>query len=250
MDPTTQWLWAGDVGQNAWEEIDIIEKGKNYGWRTMEGNHCYSPSTGCDQTGLTLPVWEYGHTSTGGFSVTGGYVYRGAAIPELYGKYVYGDFVSGRIWFLSHDGTNPPVNELFNASGLGISSFGLDEQKELYLCAFDGKVYKFVKTSPTFVQDASPGRPSFSLKQNYPNPFNPSTNIEFTVGTYGHTSLRVFNMLGQEVTKLFDGILSAGIHQVRRDGTNWAGESVPSGVYFLRLVSAQAAESRRMILLR
>ena len=67
-------LWAADVGQNKWEEVNIIEKGGNYGWRIMEGFHCYSPSTNCAQEGLELPVWEYGHNADGGYSITGGYV--------------------------------------------------------------------------------------------------------------------------------------------------------------------------------
>lgn len=173
FDPVTGWLWVGDVGQRAWEEIDIVEKGRNYGWRIMEGNHCYNPSRGCNSTGLTPPVWEYDHSSTGGFSITGGYVYRGENIPELQGKYVYADYVSGRIWFLTYDGVNPTVNNLFSNSGLSIATFGLDENKELYLGAFDGKIYKFVKTSLTaVVENAGPAANLF-LSQNYPNPFNP-----------------------------------------------------------------------------
>jgi hypothetical protein len=148
FDPVTKWLWAGDVGQNLWEEIDLIEKGKNYGWRIMEGNHCYDPPSGCDTSGLTLPIWEYGHDSSGGDSVTGGYVYRGTGVSELYGKYVYGDYISGRIWTLSYDGVNPPVNTLLLNSGLNIASFGVDKWNELYVCAFDGKIYKFVSITP------------------------------------------------------------------------------------------------------
>ncbi len=70
-------LWAADVGQNAWEEINLIEKGNNYGWRIMEGNHCYNPSSNCNQSGLILPVWEYDHSQLGGYSITGGFVYEG-----------------------------------------------------------------------------------------------------------------------------------------------------------------------------
>lgn len=142
FDPVTGWMWAGDVGQNSWEEIDIIEKGENYGWRIMEGNHCYNPSSDCDTSGLTLPIWEYGHDEHGNCSITGGYVYRGTKHSELYGKYIYGDYCSGRIWALSYDGTNTSTNTLLLTTDIEISSFGIDKKNELYICDLNGKVYK------------------------------------------------------------------------------------------------------------
>jgi len=142
FDPVTDWLWAGDVGQDLWEEIDIIENGKNYGWRIMEGNHCYNPSSGCDTSGLTLPVWEYGHDDEGGCSITGGYVYRGTKFQELYGKYIYGDYCDGRIWALSYDGVNEATNELLLTEDIEISSFGVDKDNEIYICDLNGKIYK------------------------------------------------------------------------------------------------------------
>lgn len=142
FDPVTGWMWAGDVGQNSWEEIDIIEKGENYGWRIMEGNHCYNPSSGCDTSGLTLPVWEYGHNGQGSCSITGGYVYLGAKFPELYGKYIYGDYCSGNIWALSYDGTNSATNKLLLTADIEISSFGIDRNNEMYVCDLNGKIYK------------------------------------------------------------------------------------------------------------
>lgn len=96
-------LWAADVGQNRFEEVDIIKPGRNYGWNVMEGFHCFQPSNGCNQEGLELPVFEYGRDD--GCSVTGGYVYRGSRLPSLYGAYVYGDFCTGKIWALRYDGT-------------------------------------------------------------------------------------------------------------------------------------------------
>ncbi len=98
FDRNTGDLWAGDVGQHAWEEIDIIEKGKNYGWRLLEGNHCYTPSSnGRTVPDLVDPVTEYPHEQ-GRCSVTGGYVYPGTRIPALQGTYVFGDYCSGEIW--------------------------------------------------------------------------------------------------------------------------------------------------------
>ena len=141
FDAMTNTLWAADVGQNKWEEIDIIEKGGNYGWDRMEGKHCFEPASGCDTEGLILPIWEYSRDE--GVSVTGGYVYRGSAIEQLKGKYIYADFASSRIWSLDFTDRNNPVNtELFKVP-FPISSFGVDQQGELYITGFDGKIYKF-----------------------------------------------------------------------------------------------------------
>jgi hypothetical protein len=146
FDSATQRLWVADVGQDQREEIDIVEKGKNYGWNIMEASLCYSPPTGCNTTGLELPIWEYAHTE--GIAVIGGYVYHGSKMPELDSAYVYGDYGSGRIWALRYDGTSTAVNTLLVDSTLGITSFGLDEENELYICASDGKIYQF-QTSDT-----------------------------------------------------------------------------------------------------
>lgn len=141
FDAEQGYLLAGDVGQNAYEEIDLIEKGGNYGWNELEGNHCYQPPTGCDLTGTyDSPVWEYDRSQ--GFSVTGGYVYRGTKFPEFKGLYIFGDFGSGKIWALDlwhEDG--PTATELISG-GRNISSFGVDQNQELYVCGFNGKIYK------------------------------------------------------------------------------------------------------------
>ena len=91
FDPETGSLWVADVGQDLWEEVDLVTRGGNYGWRVMEGAHCYNPAVACPTAGLALPVMEYGHEEERG-SIIGGYVYRGRAIPGLRGKYVSGDF--------------------------------------------------------------------------------------------------------------------------------------------------------------
>ena len=139
FDSVTGYLWCGDVGQNQWEEIDIIEKGKNYGWRIMEGFHCRPPTTGCDTTGLEPPVWEYDHDG-GGRSVSGGYVYRGSRLPGLVGTYLYADFLTGEIWGLDYTSGGTAKNVLLTTS-TGISSFGIDEANEVYICSFDGSIY-------------------------------------------------------------------------------------------------------------
>jgi hypothetical protein len=144
FDLDTGRLWLADVGQNLYEEIDVIEVGKNYGWNIMEGLHCYQPPSGCDMTGLELPIWEYDHGL--GNSVTGGYVYRGSRRPDLVGKYIYADYVSGLIWALEYDGVNPPSNSLLLDTSVNIASFGTDHNDKLYICAFDGNIYQFEGT--------------------------------------------------------------------------------------------------------
>jgi glucose/arabinose dehydrogenase len=143
FDPETGLLWAGDVGQNLWEEIDIITKGANYGWNIMEGFHCYSPSTGCNQSGLTLPVVEYDHSQ--GCSVTGGYVYRGDQMASLQGYYIYGDYCSGNIWALAYDGNAVTENILLVDSDLSITSFGVDLAGNLYILDRQGGIYTLVQ---------------------------------------------------------------------------------------------------------
>jgi glucose/arabinose dehydrogenase len=143
FDPVTDRVWCGDVGQNAWEEIDVIKKGKNYGWRIMEASHCRPPTTGCDTDGLELPVWEYSHMGAGR-SVTGGYVYRGSRLGGLVGAYIYADYVTGEVWALRYSGAGAPSNALLVDTNLNIASFGVDEAGELLICALDGRIYELV----------------------------------------------------------------------------------------------------------
>jgi glucose/arabinose dehydrogenase len=144
FDTATGWLWTADVGQNRVEEVDIIQGGGNYGWDIMEGDLCYNSTQGCNQTGLQQPIWTYVRDQ--GISVTGGFVYRGSSLTGLGGWYLYGDYGSGRIWALQYDGTVAVNKELANTD-LNITSFGLDEQNELYVCDFKGKIYRFVETT-------------------------------------------------------------------------------------------------------
>ena len=139
FDRKTGDLWAGDVGQNAWEEIDMITVGKNYGWRLLEGTHCFNPQTHCRQARkLVDPVTEYAHEQ-GRCSVTGGYVYRGKKIPDLAGTYVFGDFCSGEIW-----GYRNGERQILLSTDLQISSFGEDREGELYVLGYGGKIVRIV----------------------------------------------------------------------------------------------------------
>jgi glucose/arabinose dehydrogenase len=149
FDRLTGDLWIGDVGQGSWEEIDFQAAssggGENYGWRIMEGAHCYNPAS-CSAAGLALPVTEYDHSQ--GCSVTGGHVYRGAAFPRLLGRYFFADLCSGTMWTLRRDG-GAWATEVALDTPHGITAFGEDEQGELYLADYsDGAIYRVTDTAP------------------------------------------------------------------------------------------------------
>ena len=139
-DWETGFLWAADVGQNAWEEIDIIYPGLNYGWNEMEASHCYPPGSDCNPDEFELPVWEYELYVDGVCSVTGGFVYRGSNIWSLKGKYIYGDWCTGDIWAFTLD---TGINEDIIRSDINITSFGLDENDELLFCG-NQHIYKII----------------------------------------------------------------------------------------------------------
>jgi glucose/arabinose dehydrogenase len=140
FDPKNGRMFVGDVGQSAWEEISFVERGRNYGWRIMEGAHCYKPPTGCPTSGLQLPKAEYSHTL--GCSVTAGFMYRGTGFPALRGHFVFGDYCTGLIWSLS--GGGPWTLAQLLDSPARISSFGLDQAGELYVVDHQGRIYKIV----------------------------------------------------------------------------------------------------------
>jgi len=140
FDPKTGRLWAGDVGQNEYEEIDVIRNGGNYGWDIREGFHPFEENEE-PKTKLIDPIHEYGRDD--GVSVTGGYVYRGDQVPALQGTYVFGDYGSGNLWALEFDGTEKTgLNRIGRVSSP--ASFGTDRSGELYICSFDGHIYTFV----------------------------------------------------------------------------------------------------------
>jgi glucose/arabinose dehydrogenase len=126
-------LFAGDVGQDSFEEVDIIAKGGNFGWSKMEASHCYPPGSTCNTAGLTLPIMEYAHDANGGTAIIGGFVYRGTAIAGLAGDYVFGDLSSGHVWAGVADASGNWNKTLVLTHNLTVSSFGQDTTGELYL---------------------------------------------------------------------------------------------------------------------
>jgi glucose/arabinose dehydrogenase len=143
FDRDSKELWVADVGQYDWEEIDIVRRGGNYGWRIMEGNHCFEPKTGCEPNGLIAPIAEY-PTRSPRCSIIGGYVYRGGRMPDLRGVYVYGDFCSGEIFGLSSDAKAGDVSQGLLTTGFQISSFGQDQEGELYVVDHQGALYRII----------------------------------------------------------------------------------------------------------
>ncbi len=142
-------LYIGDVGQNTYEEVNYQPAtsagGENYGWKVMEGFHCYPSDNQCDDSGMTLPVVEYDHED--GQSVTGGFVYRGADYPRMNGIYFYADFVNGNIWGLRREGGGWTSNLLLETGlGFSLSSFGEDERQELYIADIHNEIYRIVDT--------------------------------------------------------------------------------------------------------
>lgn len=154
FDKKTGQLFVADVGQNKFEEVNIVEKGGNYGWKIMEASHCFDPENNCKTEGLKLPIYEYEHDK--GISVTGGYVYNGKSIPALSGKYVFADW-TGPMFFLEQNGKSwqkGTIELLDKPSGdLKILGFAEDDASEIYVLSnqevgpkgTNGAVYKLVK---------------------------------------------------------------------------------------------------------
>jgi len=139
-------LYVADVGEGEWEEVHVTpagQGGQNLGWNVMEGKHCFSPATGCDQGGLNIPVLEYSHAG-GACSITGGYVYRGSDIPGLRGHYFYSDFCAGWVRSFRHSGGQAVDQRTWEVGDVGnILTFGEDAEGELYLGSTNGNVYRF-----------------------------------------------------------------------------------------------------------
>jgi glucose/arabinose dehydrogenase len=142
VDRETGQLYVGDVGQNAVEEIDLVVRGGNYGWRHFEGSQPYRPAGGIDRDTLDFPIAEYAHDD-GRCSVTGGYVYRGQAVPALAGIYLYGDYCTGEIFGLADDG-----QQMLLSTGMRISSFGEDEAGEVYVVDHGGAIHRISGAAP------------------------------------------------------------------------------------------------------
>jgi glucose/arabinose dehydrogenase len=133
-------LFAGDVGGSRFEEVDIIQRGLNYGWNIMEGAHCFNPPSGCTMSGLTLPIAEYDHSE--GEAIIGGYVYQGSAIPALRQAYIFGDLSSGKIWILREGPPGTWTRTQLTTVDEQITSFGQDQAGEVYVVGLSGSIMR------------------------------------------------------------------------------------------------------------
>jgi len=151
FDRTLGDLFIADVGQNAWEELDLQPAtsigGENYGWRRMEGTHCFNPTTSCQDSSFVMPILEYSHANNA-CSITGGYRYRGARYPNMHGIYFYGDYCTGTIWGATQQSNGSWTTQVLLSTRLAISSFGQDANGELYVADLNGTVYQLTDVSP------------------------------------------------------------------------------------------------------
>jgi glucose/arabinose dehydrogenase len=148
FDSVTGMLFAGDVGQDSFEEVDIITKAGNFGWNKMEASHCFPLGSSCSTAGLVSPIMEFAHNTSGGQSIIGGFVYRGAAISGLAGAYVFGDLSSGHVWAGVQDSTGNWSKTLVLDHSLTVSSFGQDAAGELYLLDYGNGSVLRLRTAP------------------------------------------------------------------------------------------------------
>ena len=248
FDSSTNTCWISDVGQDLYEEIDILEYGGNYGWNIMEGFNCYNPPSGCDTTGLILPIYTYDHNI--GESITGGFVYRGTLVSDIYGKYIFADFEYGDVWSLEYDGENSPeLNTLGDLGPYSVTSFGIDQHDELYICSFDGMIYKFVQTLSTVDHgDRIPN--GFSLYQNYPNPFNPITTINYDLPENKHVKITIYNMLGKQIKILVNKYKPPGRYEAKWAGTDRFGKQVANGVYLVIMQTRNFSQARKIVYIK
>jgi glucose/arabinose dehydrogenase len=246
-------LWIADVGQNLWEEIDFQPAsstgGENYGWRLMEGNHCYNPPTGCGSiSGLTDPIHEYSHAA--GCSITGGYVYRGVAITALAGTYFFADYCSNTIWSLRYNGLTVSeftdrTAELAPAGGLFIQSvagFGEDGFGEMYIVdrgsTTTGEVYKILPDVSSIGDPPSSRTESGAAEVRFsglaPNPLTTAASFALETVVAGHLTVVVLDSGGRLVRRIVSQERPAGTQHFTWDGHDAAGREAPAGVYFIR----------------
>lgn len=243
FDRLTNDMWMGDVGQNAKEEIDFepagFEGGANYGWRCYEGNQNHNLNN-CDESlDYRFPVYEYNHTNPGfcKASVTGGFVYRGESYPDLYGKYLFADYCSGKISALTLNSGEAEVVELLDFDNDNITCFGEDYRGELYIGEYSSrKVYKIVG-------ETSPIRKIPELKNLVisPNPTQKQFNLGFDLNKKIVLQISIADQLGQVVYEE-EGQYNGKVNRQIRV------ENLAAGVYFLTLKNKENAVSRKLVI--
>jgi glucose/arabinose dehydrogenase len=250
IDAPTGRIWLGDVGENVWEEINIVKKGRNYGWSAVEGPDCWYPPE-CDTVGLNIdmPLHAYAHTSEYGGSVIGGIVYRGTRIPSLNGFYIYADNSAGEAWGLVWNGVAPPTNYLLNVppepQTYRFDDISADKDKELFFSSFiNGRIWQMVLV-PSGVGDK--GTPAMGSLMVHPNPFAGEARIRYDAPAA--SSVEVYDVHGRLVRRIAGDVKGQG--EITWDGRNSAGAASASGVYFVRMTHhGRSIASQRVVLLK
>ncbi len=262
FDRLTGEMWIGDVGQNLWEEIDYEaagDGGRNYGWRLTEGNACYNPGSGCDDGDpvITYPVLVYSHGA--GCSITGGYVYRGEAIPSLQGRYFYSDFCTPFIKSFVYNGsvTDQQDHTVEFAPGGGLSinnigSYGEDAFGELYIIdrggSSTGEIFKIVPNATD--APSLPTEQGMFLQPARPNPFTGSTQLQLVLDRPGSMDVSIFDLAGRVVREMPLRFSVAGTQPISWDGRDTAGRTMPAGVYFVRAAGSNGVATQSVQLVR
>jgi len=228
FDPPTNRIWGADVGQVAREEINLIQSNRNYGWNKMEGFACF-PANNCDTTlrNFTRPVIDF--TRDTAVSIIGGYVYRGTEMPELYGKYLFADWYFGKIWALNYASSNDVSYEMLLDSNLFLSSFGLDQNNEIYLLQHSyssgTQIFKLVNES----------RINVNLKIIQEGQYNLPVN---TLNKIDTVKLYLYSFPSLQKTdsseSLIDSVTFTG---------NFRFENAPSGMYFIGVKTKNGIET-------
>ena len=219
-------IWAGDVGESSYEEIDFVTSGANYGWPIMEGSSCFE-STTCDQTGLTLPIFDYDRTF--GTVVTGGYLYRGSS-PSLSGLYIFGDLGNRTLHAIDVDGDMS--EQLIDTSTPRVVGFGEDEQGELYICSLQGEIFRITEQLGIEITPPSPvDGPSeaFVIGEAYPNPSSGAFAVPVVAMRDAKAHVTVVDILGRTIEAV-DLNVGAGEQEIRVNLGHAA-----RGTYFVRI---------------
>ena len=258
FDRETGDFWIADVGQGEWEEVNFEPPdtgGRNYGWRLLEGFECFNPPSNCDPTSMTtLPIHVYDHPT--GFSITGGYVYRGERVEEIKGHYFFADFFT-RIWSMTYDGVNVVVTdrtvELDPAAGTisNVSSFGEDADGELLICdrggATNGEVWRIVPETTDAPEPQVAGHPKIQLDSE--NPFQDRVDFRIVTPSDEVVQTRIISANGA-VVRTLETQPSSGQAGFTWDGHDERGRIAPSGVYFVQVTQGPHIVTRRVDLVR
>ncbi len=265
FDRATGDFYIGDVGNTEWEEVDYQSAaspgGENYGWPKFEGYEVFQCPAPCDSSGLTRPIAVFGHAPVPPLfcAITGGYVYRGDAIPDVHGTYFFADYCKGLVWSMRVVGgeatevmdrtveLEPGGDQVFNL----IASFGEDGRGEIYICDLgDGEIYKIV-ADPTAVPDPDRGTPlSIALEAPVPNPCRDGALLRIGIASTRSATLGIYDASGRSVRVLVDGTVPGGARTLRWDGRDERGVPVPPGLYFLHLRAGDETRTRKIAVVR